>query len=147
MLNPAVHAALMQRSPLAQQMPRSRELAAQLRAAIASYRRDHPRLTSEEVAAALHSVREQELSNGVAAPAHPTGPNRPAQAALPAQAAQDAPGVRVVLLLFVALASFGSLIWLLNSNKHGNPLVWPALALALAASIAAIIVFTLLRDR
>ena len=107
--------------------PRSRELAGQLRAAIAAYRRDHPKLTTSEIVAALHSVRELEVAAAAGTrPVHP---------------------VRVVSTILLAFAAVGATIWLLNANKHGEPLVWPLIALTLPAAIVVVIAFTLWRDR
>ena len=142
MFIPAVHAPLLHRT---HQAPRSRELAGHLRAAIAAYRRDHPKLTTDEIAAALQSVRELEIA--AAAGAHPAHPARPTHAQLPASPAPAPAAVRIVSIVVLGMAIFGAFIWLLNSVKHGNPFVWPALALALLTSITAIIAFTLWRDR
>ena len=138
MFIPAVHAPLLHRTPQAHQMPRSRELAGHLRAAIAIYRRDHPKVTAEEIVAALQTVRELEDPTAAAAAGKPVPP---------AHDAPPTPAVRLLLIMLLGLTAFGATIWLLNSNKYGAPLVWPTFALALTAAVGAIVAFTLWRDR
>lgn len=105
-----------------QQSRRSRELADALRATIASYQAGEPKLTTDEIRAAVAAVTPGATSR--------------------------AKNVAIVAAVVGGVAAMGTLGTVLESSKQGRAIPWTPITIAIAvALVGAAIVFAWTRNR